>query len=130
MLRKTLNTLAISTALSVAFATPAHATFFWWPTSSGGTHSHYCDCGHSGGSTMCGGSTSTTSGGTTTTSGGTTTTSGGTTTTTSGGTTTTSGGTSGGSSGGTDVPEPGMLGMMGLGLIGLAYARRRKRRLA
>jgi hypothetical protein len=26
------------------------------------------------------------------------------------------------------VPEPGMLGMLGAGLIGLAYARRRKSR--
>lgn len=44
------------------------------------------------------------------------------------------GGTSGGetdptgsSSGGTSVPEPGMLGMFGLGLAGLAFARRRRR---
>lgn len=38
-------------------------------------------------------------------------------------------GTSGGSSsGGSDVPEPGVLGLMGLGLMGVGYARRRKRR--
>ena len=33
---------------------------------------------------------------------------------------------SGGSTGGTPVPEPGMIGLFGLGLIGLAMARRRK----
>lgn len=95
------------------------------PASAWVKHTHYCNCGHPGGSSMCG---STTSGGTTTTtSGGTTTTSGGT-TTTSGGTTTTSGGTTTSSStGGTSVPEPGMLGMMGLGFVGLALARRRRR---
>ncbi|GGC20282.1 hypothetical protein GCM10011371_04980 [Novosphingobium marinum] len=31
------------------------------------------------------------------------------------------------SSGGSEVPEPGMLGLLGLGLIGLGYARRRSR---
>lgn len=99
------------------------------PASAWTKHTHYCNCGHPAGSTMCGSSTSssTTTGGTTTTTGGTTTTSttGGTTT---GGTTTTTGGTttSGGSTGGTPVPEPGMLGMMGLGFVGLALARRRR----
>ena len=34
--------------------------------------------------------------------------------------------TSGGSTGGTPVPEPEMLGLLGLGLIGLAFARRRR----
>jgi len=35
--------------------------------------------------------------------------------------------TSGGSSGGShQVPEPGMLGLMGVGLVGLGLARRRK----
>lgn len=51
-----------------------------------------------------------------------------------GGTSTSSGGTAKGSTssggltstGGTDVPEPGMLGMMGLGFIGMAAARRRR----
>ena len=33
---------------------------------------------------------------------------------------------SGGSTGGTPVPEPGMIGLFGLGLIGLAMARRRQ----
>ena len=41
------------------------------------------------------------------------------------GTITTSGSTSG-STGGTPVPEPGMIGLFGLGLIGLALARRRQ----
>ena len=49
------------------------------------------------------------------------------TTTTSGGTTTTSGGTTTTTSGGTAVPEPGMLGLFGLGLLGLGLARRRRR---
>lgn len=105
-----------ATALAgLSAASPATAQFLF-------KHKHYCNCGHSAGSTICGGTT--TSGGTTTTSGGTTTTSGGT-TTTSGGTTTTSGGTTT-SSGGTAVPEPGMLGMMALGLVGVGYARSRK----
>ncbi len=34
--------------------------------------------------------------------------------------------TSGGSTGGTPVPEPEMLGLLGLGLIGLAFSRRRR----
>ncbi|MDT0507870.1 cistern family PEP-CTERM protein [Novosphingobium sp. MMS21-SN21R] len=34
--------------------------------------------------------------------------------------------TSGGSTGGTPVPEPGMLGLLGASLLGLAMARRRK----
>ncbi|WP_062347869.1 PEP-CTERM sorting domain-containing protein [Novosphingobium sp. CCH12-A3] len=100
--------LAMAATAGLSAASPANAT--WWLT-----HKHYCNCGHSGGSSLCGGTTS--SGGTTTTSGGTTTTSGGT-TTTSGGTTTTSGGTA--------VPEPGMLGMMALGLLGIGFARSRK----
>lgn len=97
--------IVATAALGAAAATPANAG--WWST-----HTHYCNCGHTSGSTMCGGTT------TSTTSGGTTTTSGGTTTTTSGGTTT--------STGGTAVPEPGMLGMMALGLLGVGFARSRK----
>lgn len=131
MIRKTLIATVVTAGLTIALASPANATGSSGgrtSTSSGGTtHTHYCNCGHSAGSSACG---STTSGGTTTTSGGTTTTSGGT-TTTSGGTTTTSGGTTtSSSSGGTAVPEPGMLGMMGMGLVALAYARRRKTRTA
>lgn len=106
MMRKLILSTSIAGLASVA--TPAHAT--WWLK-----HTHYCNCGHNGGSSLCGG---TTSGGTTSTSGGTT--------TTSGGTTTTSGGTTS-SSGGTQVPEPGMLGILGLGFIGLGYARARRR---
>ncbi|WP_374413135.1 PEP-CTERM sorting domain-containing protein [Novosphingobium colocasiae] len=119
MIRKSMIAAALIAGTSLMSATPALAGTKWW------THTHYCNCGDKTGSSMCG--TTTTSGGTTTTSGGTTTTSGGT-TTTSGGTTTTSGGTTTTSSGGTAVPEPGMLGMMGMGLLGLAYARRRKTR--
>lgn len=38
----------------------------------------------------------------------------------------TSSGSTGGSTGGTPVPEPGMIGLFGLGLIGLALLRRRQ----
>jgi hypothetical protein len=109
MIRKTLFAVSFVAGSTLAMSTPAMA---WW----GGTHTHYCNCGDSIGSSYCG---STTSGGSSTSSGG---------STTSGGSSTSSGGTSSSSSGGTDVPEPGMLGMMGLGLLGLAYARRRKAR--
>jgi hypothetical protein len=40
---------------------------------------------------------------------------------------TSSGGTTTSSSGGTPVPEPGMLGLFGLGLLGLGAAQRRRR---
>ena len=142
MKRKMFLFTALAAGSAMFTAVPAQATWSWW-----GTHTHYCNCGHT--ASGCGGSTTTSSGGTTTTSGGTTTTSGGTTTTsggtttTSGGTTTTSGGTtttSGGTttstggtpstSGGTSVPEPGMVGLMGLSLLGLGIARRRKARRA
>lgn len=57
-----------------------------------------------------------------------TTSSGGSTTTTSGGSTTST--TSGGSTSGTQVPEPGMLGLFGAGLLAIGYANRRRRRTA
>ena len=87
-------------------------------------HVHYCDCGDPIGAAMCGTSTSSTSTGGTTTSSSSS--SGGTSTsssTSSGGTSTSSSSTSGG----TAVPEPAMLGMMGLGFIGMAIGRRRRR---
>ena len=98
--------LASSLAAGALFAASTPAMAGGWTK-----HTHYCNCGHSGGGSQCGGTTTTTSGGTTTSSGGTTTSSGGTTTTTSGG---------------TAVPEPGMLGMLGLGVLGMAIARRRR----
>lgn len=96
--------LAATAAMTVT--TPASATW---------GHKHYCDCGHTGGGKKCGGSSS-----------------GGKTSSSSGGKTS-SGGSSGGKppsppSGGTKVPEPGMVGMMGLGLLGVAFARSRRRR--
>lgn len=74
-----------------------------------------------GGTTTTSGGSTTTSGGSTTTSGGSTTTSGGSTTTSGGSTTTTSSG------GGTPIPEPGMLGLLGLGLFGVGFMGRRRR---
>ncbi|MDE8650672.1 PEP-CTERM sorting domain-containing protein [Novosphingobium album (ex Liu et al. 2023)] len=100
--RKIILSAALVATAALATSTPAFAGGSWTQ------HTHYCNCGHTQGGKMCG-STSSTSGGTTTSSGG------------------TSGGGSS-SSGGTAVPEPGMLGMMGLGLIGLGVARRRKAR--
>lgn len=134
MFRKTLLGCAALSAL--VMTTPAHATWgSWWSGSKGG-HKHYAGCGHSG--TTSTSTTTTTTGGytstTSTTSGGSTTTS-----TTSGGSTTSSGGTTGGSTssssgggsststGGTAVPEPGMLGLMGIALLGFAGAARRRR---
>jgi hypothetical protein len=85
MIKKSLIALAVGIA---AFsAAPASATFSWWGGSSGGSHTHFPGCGHSG--------------------------------TTTGGSTTT---------GGTAVPEPGMLAMFGLGLAAVAVGRRRSRR--
>lgn len=97
-------------AAALTLVTPAHATWF--------KHVHYCQCGHSQGNKLCGSP-----------SAGTTTTSGGTSTTTSGGatSTTSSGGQSGTTSGATAVPEPGMLGLMGLSVLGLGWLRRRRR---
>lgn len=115
MIRRTLLALSLTMGSVAALSTPAQAGGFF--------HKHTCNCGDKSGAAMCG--TTTSSGGSTTTSGGSTTTSGGS-TTTSGGSSTTSGGSTTSTSGGTAVPEPGMLGMMGMGLLGLAYARRRK----
>jgi uncharacterized membrane protein len=99
MTRKLALTAATAAAALMMTSSPAMATGKW-----GCKWTKWCS--------------STTSGGSTTTSGG----------STSGGSTS-GGSTSGGStSGGTPVPEPGMLGMMGLGFIGLAAARRRQSR--
>ena len=100
---------AIALGLSaLSMAAPAQATWWNW----GGCKVN-CSTSTSTSSTTSG---NTTSGNTTT---------GGTTTTTSGNTTT--GGTSGGSSGGTQVPEPGALGLFAAAIIGIGFARRRRR---
>ncbi|AKH41542.1 hypothetical protein FHS61_002030 [Altererythrobacter atlanticus] len=86
---------------ALAVASPASAGGWW----GGGSHSHHPGCGH-GGSTSGGWGSS---GGVP-----------------DGGS---SGGVpDGGSSGGTEVPEPGMLAMFGAGLIGVGFARSRRRR--
>ncbi|MBC2652626.1 PEP-CTERM sorting domain-containing protein [Novosphingobium flavum] len=116
------RTLIALLALAATVSTPAMAT--------GSKHKHYCRCGHSAGSKNCGGSSSSSSTSTSSTSssssGGSS--SGG---SSSGGTSTSSGGsssstTSSTSTGGTKVPEPGMLGLMGLTLVGLGMSRRRQ----
>ena len=90
---------------AVAVSTPAMAwgtwggsSGSWGSTTSGGHTTHYCGCGDKSGDSMCNTTTSTTS------------------------TTTTS------TSSGNEVPEPGMLGMAGAGLLGIAMLRRRKAR--
>jgi hypothetical protein len=109
MIRKSVLTASLFAGAALSLSTPAHAT--WWK------HKHYCNCGHSAGGKSCGGNT-TTSGGTTT-SGNTTS-----------GNTTSGNTTSGNTSGSTQVPEPGMLGLMGAGLAGLAIVRRKRARKA
>ena len=114
-MKRKIITIAIATGIA-AMATPAQASGFFWGGSSGGSssggwggwgHTHYCGCGHE---TCTGSSGGTTTGGTTT------------------GGTTTGGTTTGGSSGGTEVPEPGALGLLGAAALGLGVARRRRRK--
>ena len=82
----------------VSLAAPAQATFWGW----GSGH-----CKKNCGSTSSSTTSSTTGGHTTSTTGGHT--------------------TSGGTSGGTQVPEPGMLGLFAAGVVGIGMARRRRR---
>jgi hypothetical protein len=96
---------AIALGLSaLSMAAPAQATWWNW----GGCKIN-CNTSSSTSSSTSG---HTTSGNTTT--GGTT-------------TTTTTGGSSGGTSGGTQVPEPGALGLFAAAIIGIGFARRRRR---
>lgn len=105
MLRKTLIAAAVVSTLAVT--SPASAGNKYPPK-----HVHTCSCGH----IKCHSSTSSSTSGNTSTSSG-----GHTSTSTGGHTSTTSG---------NQVPEPGTLGLLGAGLLGLGFAMRRRRRTA